>query len=692
MTHHPKIADRHLSKQACIYIRQSTLAQVRFNQESTDRQYNLVNKALSLGWNQARIRILDRDLGQSGAAANGRIDFKTLVSDVAMGQIGAIFSLEASRLARSNQDWHRLLELCAITDTLVIDEDGVYCPGEFNDGLVLGMKGTFAQAELHIIHARLHGGKLNKASRGELRFSLPVGFVYDDDRIVLDPDKEVQGAVRAVFELFAREGTAYGVVRRFSELGLHFPRRSYGGAWNGKLIWGRLTHGRTRGILVNPTYAGVYVFGRYQSAKQVGPSGEIITLSRAMPEDSWRVTIRDHHEGYIDWDQFVANRQRLAANRTNGEVLPGPAREGLCLLQGITLCGHCGRRLGVHYTGNDGIYPVYQCLWRHREALTTRACMTVPATPLDQAISERLVNAVTPVTIDLALAALADLEDRDREIGGQWRMRIERARYEAELAERRYESVDPSNRLIAATLEQRWNDAMQRLHDLEAELAAFEHQTMRVVTAEQKRQILQLAENFPRLWTASTTTHRDRKRILRLLVRDITVSKGPEPKTVRLQIRWQGGAAETLELQLPPNRAEAVRYSEEFVSRIRELATNHHDAEIVQLLRAEGYQSPTGKPFTQSMIKWIRYKHRILAPHPPVNTLSVGQLCERYGVSHWVVHYWIERGLITANQRKPNTPYAIKIDDESDKLLREWVAHSARIHPSSQTRTVRGAL
>lgn len=692
MTHHPKIADRHLSKQACIYIRQSTLAQVRFNQESTDRQYNLVNKALSLGWNQTQIRVLDRDLGQSGTAANTRIDFKTLVSDVAMGQIGAIFSLEASRLARSNQDWHRLLELCAITDTLVIDEDGVYHPGEFNDGLVLGMKGTFAQAELHIIRARLHGGKLNKASRGELRFPLPVGFVYDDDRIVLDPDKEVRGAVRTVFELFAREGTAYGVVRRFQELGLHFPRRSYGGAWNGKLIWGRLSHARARSILVNPTYAGVYVFGRYQSAKQVGPSGEIITRSRAMPESSWRVTIRDHHEGYIDWDQFVANRQRLAANRTNGEVLPGPAREGLCLLQGIILCGHCGRRLGVHYTGNDGIYPVYQCLWRHREALAPRACLTVPATPLDQAISERLVSAVTPVTIDLALAALADLEARDREIGGQWRMRIERARYEAELAERRYESVDAANRLIAATLEQRWNDAMQRLHDLEAELAAFERQTMRAVTAEQKRQIVQLAEDFPRLWTAPTTTHRDRKRILRLLVRDVTVSKGPQPKTVRLHIRWQGGATETLELQLPPNRAEAVRYPEAFVAHVRELAANHHDDEIAQLLSAEGYQSSTGKPLTQSMIKWLRYKHRIPAPQPPDDTLSVGQLCERYCVSHWVVHYWIDRGLIAAEQRKPNTPYAITIDDESDKFLREWVTQSAHLHPSSRTQTARGAL
>lgn len=682
-----KIADRHLSRQACIYVRQSTPAQVRFNQESTERQYSLVDKARSLGWNQDQIRVLDRDLGHSGASASSRTDFKTLVGDVAMGQVGAIFSLEASRLARSNQDWHRLLELCAITGTLVIDDDGVYNPADFNDGLVLGMKGTFAQAELHIIRARLHGGKLNKASRGDLRFALPVGLVFDDDKTVLDPDQEVQGAVRMVFELFAQEGTAYGVVRRFQELGLRFPRRSYGGAWNGKLLWGRLTHSRVLGILANPSYAGAYVFGRYQSAKQVRPSGEIVTRSQPVPQEAWRVVIRDHHDGYIDWDRFVANRHRLAANRTNGEGLSGPAREGLCLLQGMVLCGICGRRLGVHYTGNGGVYPVYQCLWKHREALAARACLTVPAGPLDQAISERLVGAITPVTIELALAALTSLEQRDREIGAQWRLRIERARYEVDLAERRYEAVDPGNRLIAATLEQRWNDAMQRLHDLEAELAAFEQRTMRAVTAEQKQQVLELAGDFPRLWAASTTTPRDRKRILRLLVRDITVTKGPEPKLVRLHVRWQGGATETLELRLPPNRAEAVRYPEAFVARIRALAGNHHDDEIVPLLRAEGHQSSTGKPLTLSMIKWLRYKHRIPAPRPAEDTLNVCQIRERYGVSLWVVHYWIERGIIDAQQRKPNAPYAITIDDTSDRRLREWVANSAHLHPPSRTQT-----
>jgi DNA invertase Pin-like site-specific DNA recombinase len=291
----PKIADQHLSRQAYVYVRQSTPGQVRCNQESTERQYNLAGKAQSLGWSPERIRTLDRDLGQSGARMTGREDFKALVSDVALGQVGAIFSLEASRLARSNQDWHRLLELCAITGTLVIDEDGCYDPADFNDGLVLGMKGTFAQAELHIIRARLHGGKLNKARKGELHFALPVGFVFDDDKITFDADQEVQGAVRMVFELFERESTAYAVVQRFQQLGLRFPRRSYAGAWNGKLLWGRLTHSRVLGILANPSYAGTYVFGRYQACKQIGPTGEVRTQSCLKPQDEWRVVIPDHH-------------------------------------------------------------------------------------------------------------------------------------------------------------------------------------------------------------------------------------------------------------------------------------------------------------------------------------------------------------------------------------------------------------
>ncbi len=371
-----------------------------------------------------------------------------------------------------------------------------------------------------------------------------------------------------------------------------------------------------------------------------------------MPQDEWRVVIPGHHPGYITWDQFLANRQRLAGNRTNCEVLTGPAREGLCLLQGLLVCGICGRRLGVRYTGNGGLYPIYQCNWRHREALSRKACMSVASKPLDDAIAERLVTAITPMTIELALEALTSLEERDKAIAAQWQRRIERARYDVDLAERRYEAVDPANRLIASTLEKRWNDAMQRLLELEAELANFERQTLRTITAEQKRQILQLASDFPRLWTAQTTAARDRKRMLRLLIRDITVVKGPEPKLLRLHIRWQGGTTETVELHLAPNRAEANR---------------------------DDLTSSTGKPFTVSMIRWIRYKHRIPGPSLPAGTFSVSQVRERYGVSMWVVYYWIDRGLITAQRKKPGLPYAITLTDATDHSLRDWVAKSPRL-------------
>src|SRR6202790_2143296 len=398
-----------------------------------------------------------------------------------------------------------------------------------------------------------------------------------------------------------------------------------------------------------------------------------------MPQNEWRVVIPGHHPGYITWDQFLANRHRLAANRTNCEVLAGPAREGLCLLQGVLVCGICGRRLSARYTGNGGLYPIYQGNWKHREALSPQGCMNVASKRLDAAVAQRLVTAVTPLTIELALQALTSLEERDKAIAAQWRRRIERARYDADLAERRYEAVDPGSRLIAGTLEQRWNDAMQRLLELEAELANFERQTLRTITADQKRQILQLASDFPRLWTAPSTAARDRKRMLRLLIRDITVTKGQDPKLLRLHIRWQGGAIETVELRLSPNRAEAVRYPDAFIAHIRALAATHDDDEIVALLNRDGLTSSTGKTFTVSMIRWIRHKHHIPGPSLPAGTFSVSQVRKRYGVSMWVVYYWIDRGLITAQRRKPGLPYAITLTEATDHRLRDWVVSSPRI-------------
>ena len=683
-----QISELHLSKAAYIYVRQSTMGQVRHHRESTERQYALREKALTLGWNVQTIRILDRDLGQSGAHSSNREDFKTLVTEVSMDRVGAVFALEVSRLARSNLDWQRLLELCALTRTLVIDEDGCYDPGDFNDGLLLGLKGTMAQAELHFLRARLQGGKLNKAEKGELHFPLPVGLCYDaHGETVLDPDAEVRGAVELVFRLFHETGSAYAVVQRFVKAGLRFPKRAYGGAWDGKLVWGRLSHGRVIGILKNPAYAGAYVFGRYQYRRALSPDGQIHTKMAQVPREEWRVNLQAHHEGYIDWSTYLSNQERLAHNRTCTEstVLSGPAREGLALLQGLLICAGCGRRITVRYRGNGGLYPIYLCDWRRREGLATRDCLSVRCDLLDTAISEQVLTALQPAELKLALAALDELEARDAALTGQWRMRLQRADYEARLAERRYEEVDPANRLVAATLEQRWNEALQRLTELEQQFEQAQQQQARVATPEQKEQVLALARDFPRLWSAPTTEAKDRKRMLRLLIKDITVER-LAPKQLVLHIRWQGGACSDTQVDLPSNIADRLRYPTELVDRIRALAETLIDARIAEELNQDGQVSPKGKAFTASMIQWVRYKHAIPAPRLKLpHELTVDEVMAKFSVSCHVVYYWIARGLVTARQLKPGTPYWISLNTDQEQALSKWVKNSSRISANQES-------
>src|SRR5208283_4496538 len=575
------------SKPAYIYLRQSTPGQVRHHQESTQRQYALREMALELGWSESLIRTLDRDLGKTGTEMAGREDFKTLVADVSMGQVGAVFALEVSRLARSNLDWHRLLELCALTTTLVIDEDGCYDPADFNDGLLLGLKGTMAQAELHFLHARLQGGKLNKAKKGELRFPLPVGLSYDDaNAIVLDPDAEVRGAVEMLFAAFRETGSAYAAAHVFAARGLKFPKRAYGGVWNGQLIWGHLTDRRVLSVLKNPAYAGVYAFGRYRCVKHVLANGEVRSRVKAMPRPSWLVEIQNHHPGYISFDEHLHNLERLEHNRTNGEdtLLSGPAREGLALLQGLLICGVCGRRLTVRYKGNGGIYPVYECNWRKRAGRSRKSCMAVQCGLVDQALSKRVVEVVNSHQIHLALDVLYELEQRDESLQGQWRMRLQRAEYEAQLAQRRYEQVDPANRLVAASLEQRWNEALGRLEETRQELADFQRGHGLTITTKQRAEILALAKDLPRLWNAPATPAKDKKRMLRLLVKDIAVERLTEPRQVLLHVRWQGGVCEDLGVDLPLRIADRLRYPEKIVEQIRRLATEKADVDVADAL------------------------------------------------------------------------------------------------------------
>ena len=682
-----KITEQHRNRPAYIYVRQSTNAQVLHHQESTERQYALRTMALELGWSESAIRTLDRDLGMTGTEMSRREDFKTLVADVSMGQVGAVFALEVSRLARSNLDWHRLLELCALTATLVIDEDGCYDPSDFNDGLLLGLKGTMAQAELHFLHARLQGGKLNKAKKGELRFPLPVGYCYDEQgRIVPDADAEVRGAVEMVFRLFRETGSAYAVVHRFTEKGLRFPKRAYGGAWDGKIIWGRLSHSRVLGVLKNPSYAGSYVFGRYQYRREINLDGEVRKRMQAVAMRDWRVSLQQHHEGYITLEEFVKNRERLQKNRTNGEdtVLSGPAREGLALLQGLLLCGNCGHALTVRYRGNGGICPTYQCNLLRREGLATTSCMVFRCDLLDGVIAEEMLKALQPAELELALSALHELESRDQSILRQWQMRLERAEYEVALAERRYQEVDPANRLVAGTLERRWNDALVHLKDLKKEAAEFQNQEAHVATPEQKAQVLALARDLPRLWHAPTTQSKDRKRMLRLLIKDITVEKPASQKQLLVHIRWQGGACSDVSVQLPLNIADRVRYPSTVVDKVRERARHLPDSEIADQLNREGQASAKGLRYTVKIVQWIRCRYRI----PPAELkrpeeLTVRQVAQRFGTSDQVVYYWIEHKVIRSRRISPGMPHWITLNATDEQQLKEWVRKSRRIQPVS---------
>jgi DNA invertase Pin-like site-specific DNA recombinase len=669
----PQIQDHHTTRPAYVYLRQSTMSQVRHHTESTDRQYALKDKASELGWPDCRVRILDRDLGVSGAQIAGREDFKTLVADVSMGKVGAVIALEASRLARSNTDWHRLLELCALTGTLIIDEDGCYDPADFNDQLLLGLKGTMSQAELHLLRARLQGGKLNKAKRGELRRPLPVGLCYDEEgRTVLDPDEEVRGAVQLVFDAFRQTGSAYAVVHRFMDAGMKFPKRAYGGAWDGQLVWGRLGHTRVLAVLRNPAYAGAYVHGRYRYRREIAPDGAIRCRTVLVPMSSWPVTIQGHHPGYIDWPTFLENQAMLERNQTNGQetLLSGPAREGLALLQGLLLCGTCGRRLSVRYQGNGGIYPTYECSRLKREGLARRSCLHLRCDLADGPVCSRVLEALQPAQIDIALKAQAALEQQDQAVDRQWQMRLERAEYEAQLAQRRYEEVDPANRLVAASLERRWNEALIHLEQLKDEQAQRQSAEETVLTPEQKERIRQLAHDLPRLWKAPTTQAKDRKRILRLLIQDITVEKLSDPKQILLHLRWQGGACDDIPIRLPPASCDQRRYPPPIVEKVRRLAVHLCDADIASALNEQGQRSALGKPFTGSMVKWIRYRHEIPAAQlKRPEELTVQETAEKFGVSPNVVYYWIERGVINARKMNHGSPWWLTMDDQKEQEL-----------------------
>lgn len=673
-----KVRSEHQNRVAIVYIRQSSLAQVRFHRESTERQYALQEKALSLGWDPDRIQVIDEDLGISGSGRSQRLGFQHLVAQVSLGAVGAIFGLEISRLARSSADLLRLLELCGLFNTIVVDEDGIYDMRDFNDRLILGFKGTMSEAELHFLRMRLIGGKKNKAKKGELRFPLPVGYAYDTgNQTVLDPDEEVQTAIRNVFHAFRTTGSAYGVVQFFAQNGLRFPKRAFGGAWAGKLAWGTLNHSRVLGILYNPAYTGAYVFGRYRDQKRVDPQGLFIHHTVRLPREEWEVLIPEHHPGYITWEEYETNLKQLQTNRTNLER-SGPAREGTALLQGLVLCGKCGRRMSVRYTGNGGIAPTYECKgrWEHGQRAT---CTTVPAPPIDQAIANRLLQAMQPTELELALQVMDKLLTEEDSADRGWKLSLERTKYDTERAERQYQQVEPENRLVARNLEARWNEKLTEFAQLQEQYTQYQIRRSWRPTEQDKMEILGLAKELPRIWGAASTTSKDRKRILRLLIEDVTIFAEPRISDIRLGLRWRNQHSEEVHANKPLPNATARKHTPQTVDLVRELATTMPDQQIVTYLNESGRRTPEGRMFTIDSIQWIRYLYKIPGYSTRRNGLTVKEVAERLAVEPGVVYYWLNRGILTAKKVVPGGPWDIQMDEQKEMELRERIEKSGHL-------------
>jgi DNA invertase Pin-like site-specific DNA recombinase len=644
-----KVTAAHLSRQALLYVRQSSLKQVINNTESAIRQYDLRGKAVALGWASDQVTVIDIDQGQSGASAADREGFQQLVAEVSLGRAGIVLGLECSRLARNSADWHQLLELCGMTGTLICDEDGLYDPRNFNDRLLLGMKGQMSEAELHFIRARLRGGIVSKARRGELITPLPVGLAYDPaGHVILDPDTAVRKAVAHLFATFAATGSASACVKAFNAAGLSFPWRHRMGPRKGEIDWKRLAHHVVLRILHNPRYAGAFTFGRHRDIKL--PGGK---WSRtALPREEWISFIPGAHPGYITLDQYDANRARLAANAAahGRDRAAGPPREGPALLQGIIICGTCGQRMTVRYHQRRGrLLPTYIC---QRDGIEHghRICQAVPGAGPGTRIGQLLLDTLTPLAIEAALTVTAELQHRAAEADALRTAHVERARYHADLARRRYLAVDPANRLVAGTLEADWNTALRALdHAQDACDQARKHDTGQLTNAQQAR-ISQLATDLPAIWNDPATPARERKRIARLLLTDVTVTRTRD--TITAHVRLPGGQHHTLTTPVPPTAAQMRKTPAATVTAIDELLGTHTHTEIAGILNDRGVTSGEGRPFHRLMVRNIRDGYGLRSREQRLRDAGMLPLAETaalLGVSAGTVKAWHHAGLITGH-------------------------------------------
>ncbi|MBI4334735.1 MAG: recombinase family protein, partial [Chloroflexi bacterium] len=597
---------------------------------------------------------------------------------VGLGEVGAVFVLETSRLSRSLADWHKLLDVCALTDTLLVDHDGIYNPNDFNDRVLLGFKGTWSHTELHAMRIRLQGAKLHKARKGELRCSPPTGYLYDPSgALILDPDESVVASIRLLFQQFKALGSAYGMMRFFAEQGIPFPRRLWAPDTNGCLQWGPLSLTRILAILHNPTYTGAYVYGRRRSQPVVvaGQLARVRTLQR--PREQWTVVIQDAHPAYLSWEEYLENERQLTRNRTNlqGDGPQGTPRQGAALLQGLLLCGRCGRRMTIRYQGTAGCQAIYQCDRRRFHDGQGGVCWSVPAGPIDMAVEAHVLDALTQDNLDISLAVLQQMEQEAQELDRHWQLQIERAHYEAQRAQRQYDAVEPDNRLVARTLERRWNEKLRQLEEIEQAYAQARQRERLDLSPQKRQQILRLASDLPAVWRAPTTTQAERKGLLGLLVKQIALTPADLPqRQTRVQILWHTEA--TTELWVArPSIKERFRTPRQVVEAIARLAAGRLDEEIAAALNEQELRSGRSKPFTAASVAWVRYKHGIRKPGSDPRMAartdarsdgrySTRALAQRLGVTISTIHYWRQHGIIPATQEIPGGPWWHEVTPE----------------------------
>lgn len=604
-TAHRKITPAHLRRQALVYIRQSTPQQVRSNPESTGRQYALRERAHSLGWTPEATVIVDEDQGRSGKGAQHRSGFQKLLGDISAGQAGIVLALEASRLARSSVDWHRLIEICAITQTLLADDGTIYDPRDPNDRLLLGVKGTISEAELFTLRCRLHEGRWNKARRGALIRSVPVGYIYDDaGAIRKTPDRQVQSRLTYVFRLFERLRVARQVLLQLRTEDLKLPAKVWGGPQHGRIVWKAPTLSALVRLLHNPAYAGVYVYGQfaYDPFERSAITGKAKT--RVRPLEEWPVCVQAAFPAYLSWEQFQRNQQCLRANWYRSSSRGAP-RRGAALLQGMVFCGHCGRKMGLqHYATREQRAPAYVCYHAyHNEG--GASCQSMSAKGVDAAITTLFLEAMTPAKVDLAMGALAELERDRAATRQQWELQLQQADYEVQVAQRRYETVDPTYRLVASELELQWETALKQRDALRRRAMAFEREHEREVGPKEYAFIHKVATDIERVWRAKTTTMTDRKTLLRYLIKRVHLDGVREQGKIHLDVEWHTGAHTSLTIDRALVGAWAPRTSEAVERRIQELMPDHTQAQIARVLNAEGFRSAHGKAFRYRTIRYI---------------------------------------------------------------------------------------